>query len=106
MQTLDDFKDSVTRVLLTHHKVVASSVDGFIRLFDLRMGKLLRVGMPGKAPANGFDLSKLDESYCVVSGLDSITRIVDVDQGKLLAEYKGGHTQKQYHGSVKFSKDN
>ena len=104
VQTLDDFKDSVTRVIITRNKVVASSVDGHIRVFDMRMGKLLKIG--AKAPCNSFDLSELDQNYCAVSGLDSVSRMIDVSDGTILAEYKGHHTQEKYHVAVKLSKDN
>ena len=80
----------MTRVILTTNKVVASSVDGYIRVFDMRMGKLLKIGT--KAPCNSFDLSALDQNYCAVSGLDSVTRLVDVSDGTIMAEYKGHHT--------------
>ena len=39
---LDDFKDSVTKVIFTEHQIIAGSVDGFVRTYDLRMGKLLK----------------------------------------------------------------
>jgi mitogen-activated protein kinase organizer 1 len=39
---LDDFKDSVTKVLFSDTQVICASVDGYIRTYDIRMGKLLK----------------------------------------------------------------
>jgi mitogen-activated protein kinase organizer 1 len=42
MQVLDDFKDSVTKIIVTDDSIIAGSVDGVLRTYDLRMGKLVR----------------------------------------------------------------
>jgi hypothetical protein len=50
---LDDFKDSVTKIIVTEDQIIAGyglieiyvlyrSVDGVLRTYDLRMGKLIR----------------------------------------------------------------
>lgn len=44
IQTLSDFRDSVTKVLMTNHSIIASSVDGYLRVFDIRMMKMLHFG--------------------------------------------------------------
>lgn len=38
MQILSDFRDSVTRVRLTRDEILATSVDGTFRAFDVRTG--------------------------------------------------------------------
>ena len=55
------------------------------------MGKLLRIGLPNKPSINSFDISKLDETYCLVSCLDSGVRLIDLNSGSVLADYKVGH---------------
>lgn len=40
IQTLSDFRDSVTSIALTRTEIIASSVDGCIRIYDLRMGQM------------------------------------------------------------------
>ncbi|GFH08232.1 WD_REPEATS_REGION domain-containing protein, partial [Haematococcus lacustris] len=40
MQVMKAFKDSVTCVVVRDHEIVASSVDGSIRRFDIRMGRV------------------------------------------------------------------
>ncbi len=42
VQILDDFKDSVTKVIFSDTQIICSSVDGYIRTYDIRMGKLLK----------------------------------------------------------------
>lgn len=42
IQVLDDFKDSVTKVLFTEDQLIAGSVDGYLRTYDIRMGKLIK----------------------------------------------------------------
>jgi mitogen-activated protein kinase organizer 1 len=41
IQVLADFKDSVTSLCVLPHSIVAGSVDGRVRTFDLRNGKLV-----------------------------------------------------------------
>jgi hypothetical protein len=41
IQTLNDCKDSVTSLIVTPSEIVASSVDGRIRTYDLRNGRLV-----------------------------------------------------------------
>jgi mitogen-activated protein kinase organizer 1 len=39
IMTLTDFKDSVSSVVVTDHEIIASSIDGTVRTWDLRMGR-------------------------------------------------------------------
>ena len=48
IQVLDDFKDSVTKVVFTDDQIIASSVDGYLRTYDLRMGKLVKDNLESK----------------------------------------------------------
>jgi mitogen-activated protein kinase organizer 1 len=108
VQVLSDFKDSVTKVAITAEcKIIASSVDGFLRIFDMRMGKLLSIGLPKDTKGiNSFDISKLDPNYILTSCLDSTVRLLDASDAQIVSSYSGGHKQENYHGSVRFSKDN
>ena len=47
LQVLSDFKDSVTSVSLTDHKVLAGCVDGVLRIYDLRKGVLHEDNLSG-----------------------------------------------------------
>ena len=39
LQTIDTFQDSVMSVHLTKTEIIAGSVDGTVRAFDIRMGR-------------------------------------------------------------------
>jgi mitogen-activated protein kinase organizer 1 len=39
MQTIDTFQDSVMSVSVTSTEIIAGSVDGTVRTFDIRMGR-------------------------------------------------------------------
>lgn len=39
LQTIDTFQDSVMSVNLTKTEIIAGSVDGTVRTFDIRMGR-------------------------------------------------------------------
>lgn len=39
VQTIDTFQDSVMSVILTKTEIIAGSVDGTVRTFDIRMGR-------------------------------------------------------------------
>jgi len=49
IQVLDDFRDSVTKVVFTDDQIIASSVDGFLRTYDMRMGKLVKDNLESKS---------------------------------------------------------
>jgi len=42
LQTLDDFDDSVTQLVVTDDSIICGCVDGRLRTYDIRMGKILR----------------------------------------------------------------
>ena len=86
IQRLTDFKDSVTKVVMTDSSIVASSIDGNVRVYDLRKGKLFEIDVGH--PINSFDLAN-KSSFCVASCMDSTTRIVDLEDGTLVTEFTG-----------------
>ncbi|CDW87464.1 mitogen-activated protein kinase organizer [Stylonychia lemnae] len=103
IQVLDDFRDSITKIMITDDSIIASSVDGILRTYDIRMGKLVRDNI--EAPINSFDIGE-DKKFVAVSCLNSTTKLYDLSTGETIADYKGHHKSDNYHGSVKFSKDN
>lgn len=93
IQVLDDFKDSVTAVLLGQDgsQVLASSVDGMIRRYDIRKGQLVAdcVGQPVVSLA----LSR--DGNCVLAGsLDGQVRLFEKASGGLLSSYSGHENTK------------
>lgn len=79
------------------------SVDGVLRTYDIRMGKLIRDKI--EVPMNSIDIGE-DKKYVVISCLNSTTKLFDLSLGEIISEYKGYHKSDQYHSAVKFSKDN
>lgn len=68
--------------------MIASSVDGTIRTYDIRMGKLIRDDI--ESPINSFDVGR-DKKFAVVSTLSSTIKLVDLQTGEIVTEYKGYH---------------
>ncbi|KAI9667060.1 MAG: hypothetical protein M1831_001237 [Alyxoria varia] len=73
IMVLDEAKDSVTTVDVSEHEVMTGSVDGRLRVYDLRMG-MAYVDVIGHS--------------CLVSTLDSKLRLMDKSNGKLLQSYE------------------
>ena len=78
IQSLSDFRDSVTKVVMTAGEILASSVDGFMRVFDIRMMKMLRFGQ--FEAINSFDLGS-DQNFTALSTLDSSIQLLDISDG-------------------------
>jgi mitogen-activated protein kinase organizer 1 len=82
--TLDDAKDSVTDVAVHDAEIVAASVDGRVRSYDLRTG-MCTADVVG-APCTSLAVSKKGEEV-LVSALDSTVRLMDRGNGELLKAY-------------------
>lgn len=92
IQIIDTFADSVMSVCLTKSEIVAGSVDGTVRTFDIRMGREISDNLG--QPVNCISLS--NDSNCILAScLDSTLRLLDRSTGELLQEYKG-HICKSY----------
>ncbi|KAH7665775.1 Purine permease plant protein [Dioscorea alata] len=79
-------------VCLTKSEIIAGSVDGTVRTFDIQIGRELVDDL--KQPANCVSLSN-DTNCILASCLDSTLRLLDRSSGELLQEYKG-HTCKSF----------
>ena len=73
---------------MTESEIIASSVDGFLRVYDLRMQRLLKFEFA--APINSFDIG-LDPNFVAVSSLDSTVNLIDISDGQIVSEYKDSH---------------
>jgi len=74
IQTIDTFQDSVMSVNLTKTEIIAGSVDGTVRTFDIRMGRET-VDNLGH-PVNCISLSN-DNNCLLANCLDSTVRLLD-----------------------------
>ncbi len=86
VQTLLGATDSVSSVAAVGHEILAASVDGAVRTYDVRAGRVARdvVG----APAAHVSLSH-DGGAALVGTLDSTLRLLDRSSGGLLQSYSG-----------------
>eukprot|EP01035_Chromulina_nebulosa_P027846 gene27846-36671_t len=85
IQTLSDFRDSVTTVL-------AGSVDGSVRVYDMRMGRLQTDNL--RDPVICVRVSEDKKSY-LATCLHGNIRLVELSSGRLLNEYCG-HSHKNF----------
>ncbi|KAL8858607.1 MAG: hypothetical protein Q9178_004901 [Gyalolechia marmorata] len=92
IQVLEDSKDSVSSLDVLGHEIVTGSVDGKMRLYDLRMG-MMYVDTIGY-PITSVQQTK-DGNGVLVSTLDSVIRLMDKSNGQMLQSYKG-HVNTEY----------
>lgn len=92
IQTLKEAKDCITGLIVTEHKIISSSLDGCIRHYDLRAGELTcdKIGEPITS------LSMTRDEQCILAACqDETIRLIDIDGGETLSEYRG-HFSKDY----------
>lgn len=84
IMTFDDAKDSVTDVAIHDAEIVAASVDGRVRSYDLRTGMCVAdvIGYP----CTSLDVTKKG-TEALVSSLDSTVRLMDRGNGECLKKY-------------------
>ncbi|KAG9255277.1 WD40-repeat-containing domain protein [Emericellopsis atlantica] len=84
IQCLEDAKDAITTLAVFDKQVIAGSVDGRVRSYDVRMGKCTTdvIG----ASVTSLDTTR-DGRTVVVGSLDSKIRLMDRDTGKCLRAY-------------------
>ncbi|KAH3764616.1 mitogen-activated protein kinase organizer 1 [Pelomyxa schiedti] len=99
IQAMDDAKDSVTSVAVATPLIYSSSVDGGVRCYDVRMGRLTTDQMG--QPVTSVMLSN-DRKCILAVCLDNTIRLIDRASGELLNEYTG-HVNSNYKLSGCFS---
>jgi mitogen-activated protein kinase organizer 1 len=102
IQTLIDSSDSISRVLCNDNQITSISVDGNLRIYDIRIGKLLKYNL--NVTLNGIDISSDGNYYCI-SGIDDCIRFIEISSGKILKVFAGLHKSKNYSKVVKFSQN-
>ena len=91
IQVMKEFKDSVTSIRVLEYEIMAASVDGSIRTFDVRMGQVVTdtIGPPVTTVGVSGD------AKCTLAGLlDDRLVLLDRSSGETLAEYKGHQNSK------------
>jgi mitogen-activated protein kinase organizer 1 len=84
IMTLDDAKDSITDVAIHDAEIVAASVDGRLRSYDIRTG-MCQVDVIGHSCTSLAVTKKGTE--VLVGALDSTVRLMDRTNGELLKAY-------------------
>jgi mitogen-activated protein kinase organizer 1 len=85
IMTLSDAKDSISDVAIHDADILAASVDGRVRSYDLRMGTC-QVDVVGPS-CTSLAVSK-KRTEVLVGSLDSTVRLMDRTNGELLKAYK------------------
>jgi mitogen-activated protein kinase organizer 1 len=92
IQTMAHSKDSITSLLVTDTLIIAGSVDGCIRMYDLRNGMIFTDNLHEAITC----ISMSNDGNCLLAGcLDSTVRLLEKDSGSLLNEYRG-HKHESY----------
>ena len=86
MQVLGEAKDAVTAVAVVGDEIVAGSVDGLVRGYDVRMGRCVTDVLP--ASVTSVCLAR-DGRTVLVGTLDSKIRLMDRRDGGCLRTYAG-----------------
>ena len=94
LMTLTDAKDSISSVQVTGWEIVAGSVDGRVRTYDIRTGQM-DADVIGH-PVTSVSVAKTNDSY-LVSTLDSTIRLMDKRDGKLLQAFRDPEVQLYEH---------
>lgn len=101
LQLLEDATDSITALQIQNAEVITASVDGHVRIYDLRMGQLKQdyIGQP----VVSITCSKDGATYLATT-LDSTHRLMDKDDGHMLQVFKG-HKNTDYRLHSTLSRD-
>ncbi|KAF1330213.1 Mitogen-activated protein kinase organizer, partial [Globisporangium splendens] len=101
IQVLDDFKDSVTSMVISDHEIIAGCVDGIVRTFDLRAGMVYREHI--EEPVVSVSLSP-DARFLLAGCLDGSIRLIEKETGQETKRYQG-HRVEAYRIESCFSND-
>jgi mitogen-activated protein kinase organizer 1 len=96
---MDDFGDSVTSVVVHGCEIVAASVDGTVRTFDVRRGEIKTDHL--HLPVTSVRLSN-DGNCLLASRMDSRLLLLERASGEMLNEYTG-HKNTEFKVQACFS---
>lgn len=103
IQTLSEAKDSISKVFALKEKIISISIDGSLRIYDIRMGSMIRDDQG--VSLNGMDVSNDEKFYCI-SGTDDCLRLIEDSTGEIIKVFAGLHKSQHYAKAIKFSSDN
>jgi len=88
IQTVTAFGDAVMSIDTKDTRIVAGSVDGTVRTFDVRTGKQTSDDFGGEKSVTDVSFSR-DGRCLLVGTLSNRLALLDIDEGEVLAEYPG-----------------
>lgn len=92
IQVLDDAKDSISSLTVSDHEILTGSVDGYVRVYDIRQGKLQEDCIGESITSVTFS----SDGQCILaSSLDNTIRLIDKETGCVLNKFVG-HLNKDY----------
>ena len=92
IQVLREARDSISSIKVHDCQILCGSVDGCIRLYDVRAGQMIQDSIT--FPITHVSFSS-DKNCILASSLDGTIRLLDKDSGELLNDYSG-HCNNQY----------
>ncbi|ODQ64049.1 WD40 repeat-like protein [Nadsonia fulvescens var. elongata DSM 6958] len=105
IQTITDSKDSVSQVEFKGSSVLVGSVDGNVRIYDIRNGQVI-TNYIGHAVTSVSYMNEPKRAGCFLSSShDSIIRLIDVETGSLRQAFRG-HRNANYRIFSSFAQNN
>lgn len=84
IQILDEARDAISAVVVRGAEIIAGSVDGRVRAYDVRMGRVVTDVIGASVTSLGLTR---DGKAMLVGSLDSRVRLMDRDAGTCLRSY-------------------
>lgn len=94
IQVLDEARDAISAVVVRGAEIIAGSVDGRVRAYDVRMGRVVTDVLGASVTSLGLTR---DGRALLVGSLDSRVRLLDRDAGTCLRTY-GGDQDDDHNG--------
>lgn len=92
VQVLKDAKDTITSIQINGHEILTSSVDCHVRLYDIRMGKMISDFIGDIVTFASFTH---DGQCYILSCSDNTVKLFDKESGELLNTFSG-HESKDF----------
>ncbi|GAB64504.1 mitogen-activated protein kinase organizer 1 [Plasmodium cynomolgi strain B] len=86
LQAFNEARDSISDIFVDEHEIYTGSIDNWLRVYDLRMGKLLSYDM--RSSILSIDVTN-DRNYFCVNCIDNSAKLVEKNSGTLLGLYRG-----------------
>ncbi|KAI4841301.1 mitogen-activated protein kinase organizer 1 [Plasmodium brasilianum] len=102
LQVFSDAKDLISDIFLDEFEIYSCSIDNSLRLYDLRMGKMMSYDM--KSSILSMDLTN-DRNYVGVNLIDNSIKLIEKNSGTVLGLYKGDMNN-NHRRNIKFDNKN